>query len=164
MIQGPEEATTLVARLELEYQAIENNWELNRQAWERIRNGGRHELDWSALGYTLHIVYTAMENYFLRISKAFENNLSGESWHRELVEMMQLDIPGTRPALLDNETAKLLGELRAFRHVFRAMYDDRLDPDRMELLQKKAPQMQAMFASAHRDFCAAVAEIGVGGT
>ena len=163
MIRGPEEATALIAQLEKEFQAVEDNWELNREAWERIQNGARHALDWSALGYTLHVVYTAMENYFLRISKTFENNLSGESWHKDLVEMMQLSLPGTRPALLDRETARLVGELRSFRHVFRGMYDDRLDPERMELLQKKAPRIRKVFAAAHRDFCAAVAEIGVSG-
>ena len=89
MILEPEDATALIAQLEKEYQAIEDNWELNRQAWERIQNGAKHVLDWSALGYTLHIVYTAMENYFKRVGKAFENNLSGDSWHKELIEMMQ---------------------------------------------------------------------------
>jgi hypothetical protein len=75
--------------LDKEYRSIGENWELNRQAWERIQNGAKHVLDWSALGYTLHIVYTAMENYFLRISKVFENNLPRESWHKELLERMQ---------------------------------------------------------------------------
>ena len=48
MILEPEDATALIAQLEKEYQVIEDNWELNRQAWERIQNGAKHVLDWSA--------------------------------------------------------------------------------------------------------------------
>ncbi len=48
-----------------EFRAIEENRTLNTEAWERIVHGADHPLDSSALGYTLHAVYTAMENYFL---------------------------------------------------------------------------------------------------
>ncbi len=76
------------------------------------------DLDWAALGYTLHVLYTSMENYFLRISKFFENDLPRDARHKELLERMELEIPGIRPALLDRNTALLLMHGRAFR-VFR---------------------------------------------
>ena len=34
------------------------------------------EFDFSALGYTIHNIYKLMENYFLRITKFFENNIT----------------------------------------------------------------------------------------
>ena len=61
MTLDPEKITSLIAQLGKEYQVIEENWDLNRRAWERIHQGADDILDWSALGYTLHVVYTSME-------------------------------------------------------------------------------------------------------
>lgn len=159
MLQTPEAIAALIAQLEKEYRAVEENWDLNDDAWGRIRNGADHPLDWAALGYTLHAVYTSMENYFLRIAKAFENDLPGESWHRELLDRMQLEIPGVRPALLDRESVRVIDELRAFRHVFRTLYDERLDAERLALLQKRMPSARAAFTRAHDAFVRKVAAI-----
>lgn len=156
MLQSPEAAAALVAHLEKESRAVAENWELNDSAWERIARGADNTLDWAALGYTLHAVYTSMENYFLRIAKAFENDLPSESWHRELLDRMQLEIPGVRPALLDKETVRLIDELRAFRHVFRTLYDERLDAERLALLQSRMPRVREEFARAHETFVAKI--------
>ena len=60
----------------------------NRRATERIEAGANDELDWAALGYTLHNIYCAFENYFLRIAKFFENGLDQRFWHGELLDRM----------------------------------------------------------------------------
>lgn len=148
----PEAVSTLVVQLEKEFRAMEENWQLNTEAWQRIERGADHALDWAALGYTLHAVYTAMENYFLRIAKAFENDLPREAWHREVLDRMQLEIPGVRPALLDRSGVRLIDELRAFRHVFRTLYDDRFDTERLTLLQSRTAEIRAAFATAHIAF------------
>jgi len=152
MTLRPESVTTLVAHLDKEFHAIEENWDLNTQAWKRVKEGADHPLDWAALGYTLHAVYTAMENYFLRVSKFFENDLPNDNWHKELLDRMVLNLPGIRPPLLEENTARLIDELRAFRHVFRNLYDDKLDPDRLTLLQKRVPQIRNGFRKAHEGF------------
>jgi hypothetical protein len=157
----PERAVMLIAQLDKEYRVFEDNCRLNRKAWERIEQGARDELDWAALGYTLHMLYTTMENYFLRISKTFENNLPSDTWHRHLIEAMQLDLPGIRPAFMDSELAEITDELRGFRHVFRSVYENRIDPDRVSLLQKKIPRMQNLFFAAHRSYCKTVSELAV---
>ena len=149
---SPESVSALVTQLEKEFRTVEDNWDLNAEAWGRIQNGADHALDWAALGYTLHAVYTAMENYFLRVCKAFENDLPRDSWHREVLDRMQLDIPGVRPALFDRETTRLIDEFRAFRHVFRTLYDDRLDTERLALLQRRTPAARTAFARAHAVF------------
>lgn len=159
MIRDPEKSALLIAQLENEYTYIEDNFSLNHKAWERILQGSQDELDWAALGYTLHVLYTSMENYFLRISKFFENDLPREAWHKELLERMELEIPGIRPALLDRNTALLLHELRGFRHVFRTLYDERLDTERMELLQKKVPKIWKHFAESHKEFIAEITKL-----
>ncbi len=149
----PEQAVILIAQLNKEFKAFEENCRLNRRAWERIKQGTDDELDWAALGYTLHTLYTTMENYFLRISKTFENHLPSQTWHKQLIEAMQLDLPGIRPAFMDSELASITDELRGFRHVFRSVYENRIDPDRITLLQKKIPRMQELFSAAHRSYC-----------
>jgi hypothetical protein len=149
---NPEEIITLSAQLTEEYSSILENFKLNNEAWGRIQNGALHDLDWAALGYTLHTIYTAMEKYFIRISKAFENSLPPEGWHKELILRMQLDLPGIRPRLLEKDLARGIDELRGFRHIFRSLYDDRLDPDRIRFIQEKIPAISGSFAEAHQLF------------
>jgi len=148
----------LTAQLNKEYSILKENIELNKQAWERIHAGGVHELDWAALGYTLHTIYTTLENYFLRIAKTFENHIEADAWHRNLVEAMQLELPGIRPALLDRKLAELINELRGFRHVFRSIYESRIDPEKISLIQKKIPRLESEFKTAHETFCRSIAD------
>jgi len=86
--------------LEGDVAGMERVLERNRQAWERIEAGAVSPIDWGALGFTLHNLYGFLENYFLRVSKFFENNLDAERRHKSLVGKMALEIPGVRPALL----------------------------------------------------------------
>lgn len=148
----PERTIVLIAQLEKEYRAFEENLVLNARAWQRIEQGADDELDWAALGYTLHTLYTTMENYFLRISKTFENHLPSEAWHRHLIDAMQLDLPGIRPGFMGRELASCADELRGFRHIFRSVYEDRIDPDRTSLLQRRIPRLKELFEAAHRRY------------
>jgi hypothetical protein len=159
MIHDPEKIALLVAQLEKDFFAAHENLQLNEKAWGRIRQGAVDDLDWAALGYTLNVLYTSMENYFRRISKYFENDLPSESWHKELIERMQLELPNIRPALLDRETALLCEELLGFRHIFRTFYDRRLDPERIRLIQKKIPDLFDKFAMAHKHYIEKLADM-----
>ncbi|TVQ19192.1 MAG: antitoxin [Spirochaetaceae bacterium] len=131
----------------------------NARAWKRIEHGATDSLDWAALGYTIHNVYGVMENYCVRVAKFFENGLEGESWHRELLRRMTLDIPTIRPALLTEETCALVDELRSFRHLFRNLYARPLDPDRTRLVQGKVGPATDAFVDAHRGFAAKMQQI-----
>lgn len=128
----------------------------NTRAAERIAAGARDELDYAALAYTIHNLYGLIENYALRIAKTFENHIEGSSWHRDLLERLALDLSPIRPALWDRPTVKLLDELRRFRHVFRNMYADDLDPQRVLLVQERVPQTVSLVRIAHRRFAAAL--------
>lgn len=57
---------------------------------------------------------------------------SGSEWHRELLEQMDLEVPGVRPRLLDDATLSDLDLLRRFRHRVRHAYADPLDWVEME--------------------------------
>ena len=138
----------LRAELKYDTEQIETLFPSNIMATERIKAGAVDYLDYAALGYTIHNLYSLMENGCFRIAKFFENNISDESWHKELLDRMRLNIEGIRPAFLDEETYLLLDDLRAFRHLFRNLYARPIDRDRIMLVQKKIPEAIAGFNQA----------------
>ncbi len=88
--------------------------------------------------------YTCVETAFLRISQFFENNLSRERWHADLLDKMTLAIDGVRAAVIRDETRDILLEILKFRHFSRYYYDMSYDPDRLAYLTKKLTQVRPM--------------------
>lgn len=84
---------TLIEELKGDAEEIERLKERNRRAWKRIESGADDVIDYGALAYTIHTIYGVLENYFLRISKFFENDLPRDSWHKTLVEVLHV-FPG----------------------------------------------------------------------
>ncbi|MDI6792335.1 MAG: antitoxin [bacterium] len=107
---------------------------LLKQKFNRIEPD---EFDWYALGFLMHNIYGAIESYFLRVAKFFENDIDKSQWHKSLLERMKLDIETVRPRVISPEVYKLLDELRGFRHVFRYVYQFELDIERLQMLDKK---------------------------
>jgi hypothetical protein len=141
----------LMAELKLAEAGLGDPVAMNGKAVERIRLGSRDSLDYAALGYTIHNIYGVIENACLRISKFFESGLPSEAWHRELLDRMVLDIPGTRPAFFTRDQSFLIDDLRAFRHVFRNLYGRPLDAGKILALQEKvAPAIEVFRASVLR--------------
>ena len=142
----------LIAELNGDLEALPELLETNKKSMERIGSGATEELDYAALGYTLHNLYNLMENSFLRIAKHFENDIGSEGWHKELLHRMALSIEGIRPQVIDGRTAEQIDELRAFRHVFRNMYRKNLDSEKLLLLQKRLPDIVNAWQTAIGDF------------
>jgi len=86
------------------------------------------------LGEIFCNVYTCMETVFLRISRAFENHLDADRWHKELLRKMRMEIPRVRPPVISQSTYEALDELRRFRHFRRYYYDFEYDWDRLDYL------------------------------
>jgi len=63
--------------------------------------------------------YTAIETALLRLAQEFDNSLSPEKWHTELLDKMLLEKKGIRPRVLSDESHRLLTELMRFRHFKR---------------------------------------------
>ncbi len=146
--------TTLVQELVGDAAEIDRLLARNRTAWQRIRNGADDPIDWGALGYTIYTLYSVLENYFLRVSKAFENNLPGHRWHHALVERMALDIPNLRPAfLVAPGESRDVREILRFRHRFRHPYGEDLDPGKTAAVQEIVVRFFARFPELHRDYC-----------
>ena len=110
------------------------------------------EFDLAGLAYAMQNIYNAFENYMLRIAKFFENDLSNDSWHKELVERMTLEIKDFRPALFNRDFAAQIGELRSFRHFFRNSYFARLDKNKIFRLADKIPGILNEFSDIHRNY------------
>ncbi|MCP3958904.1 MAG: antitoxin [bacterium] len=91
------------------------------------------------VAFRLHALYSAVENIFRNIARAFENTLDDTTgWHTQLLRRMRLDLHPVRPAVIDASTYEALDELRGFRHVFRSVYRLRLDPRRLSIVLETA--------------------------
>ena len=97
------------------------------------------------VAYRLHQLFTAFENIFRNIANVFENQVSQESWHREVLQRMRLDLTPLRPAVIDTETYGKLDELRRFRHFFRNVYDLDLDPLLLQVALRRALELKSLY-------------------
>ncbi|MGA1791494.1 MAG: hypothetical protein ACMUIM_08405 [bacterium] len=142
----------LVSELENDIAILDELMGKYNQVNHKIRHIDPDEFDWASLGYTIHNIYNLLENYFLRVSKFFENDLDHVFWHKELINRMTLEIKDIRPRLFDRKIAYKINELRAFRHIFRYIYQSELDVIKLQDLNKKVPEMIEEFKQCHRLF------------
>ena len=82
---------------------------------------------------------TGVEKALRRIAAWSGSMPKGESWHRELLESMTLDVPTLRPAALTRESAAGLERYLTFRHRFRNLYFWDLDPTQLTPLLEGLP-------------------------
>ena len=142
----------LLSELEADIAVLEDLLDKNRLLTRKIEAIEPDEFDWAALGFTIHNIYNLIENYFLRIAKFFENNITKDAWHRNLIDRMALDIPGFRPALLEKGDLAVFHELRSFRHVFRNIYQGQLNEERLEKVNQSVPETVSLLRTAHTRF------------
>jgi len=107
--------------LEMEYQ-----YALDQAQLAETSNIGAY---WIAAGFGLQGFYTGVEKIFEQIARSVDGSLSRESerWHQELLEQMRIEVPDIRPAVIEDETYRLLRTYLGFRHVLRNNYTHRLD-------------------------------------
>ena len=129
-VQHRQGVLRLISELDQDVELLAELAEQNTRATARIRAGATEDLDYAALGYTIHNLYSLLENYALRIAKTFENEIDDSRWHRDLINRMTLEVATVRPAVWSRELARHVDELRRFRHAFRHVYDSSLDPDK----------------------------------
>jgi hypothetical protein len=122
-------------------------YELVKQKLARITPD---EFDYVALAYTVINLYNLIENYFLRISKTFENNLDPANWHKHLLQRMSLEIEGLRPAFMTAQDYSFFDKLRAFRHIFRHIYQRELDIAKLIDLDQLVPSGIKRFYELHQ--------------
>lgn len=82
--------------------------------------------------------HTALEDLFKQIAKSFENHIEKlDSFQKELLVRMNLDIPKMRPAVISTKSLLLLDKIRSFRHFIRHAYDVELDAKELSDIQQK---------------------------
>ncbi len=108
----------------------------------------------STVGKILHDFYTGLEDIFEKIARETGEGIpNGESWHKELLTAMSLDIESVRRHVINSELASELDEYRRFRHVFRNVYGDELKWDNMKHLADKMPEILKQLEESIREFC-----------
>ncbi len=92
-------------------------------------------------------MYTAIEDMFKQIAKAFENHIDAlSSYHKELLIRVNMDIPKIRPKVISNETLLLLDKVRSFPHFVRHAYDCELDEQELRLIQNRLREQFVLFS------------------
>ena len=151
-----ERLRTLKAELDADMKILEGLEGKYKKAKKKLKRIEPDELDFAGLAYTIVNIYNLMENYFLCVAKGFENAIERDRWHKDLVKRMSLEIEGVRPAFLERRDVPLIDELKAFRHVFRNIYQGELDIGKVKLVDSRMPDAIGAFKSAHRKFAAAL--------
>ena len=106
----------------------------------RFINETPNDLELNGIGKLLQDVYQGAERIFERIVKNIDKQLpQGEDWHRKLLVQVTEPVAGTRPAILQQNTAILLEEYLRFRHRFIKNYGLTLDWSQMKPLVNTAP-------------------------
>ncbi len=84
---------------------------------------------------------------------------SNSSYYTSLLRRMVFAIEGIRPALLSEDSLRVLDELRGFRHMFRHAYSHGLDEERILILLNRIKSSNPMINKDLADFRQAVASI-----
>lgn len=96
----------------------------------------------AVVGKILHDFYTGLETVFEKIARETKEGLpTGEAWHRDLLNVMALDISATRPPVINRSLARELYDYLRFRHLFRNIYGHELSWERMEPLAQNLPSV-----------------------
>ena len=110
------------------------------------RRGGKGMANLESLAYQLHNLYCVFEDLLKMVADFFENRIEERThYQRELFWRMKIPIEGIRPALLSEESYRLLDSLRAFRHVFRRAYSYELDPKKVSLVVEDALKLKGRY-------------------
>lgn len=137
----PAGAVRLRGEMGRELRALERAARRVEEARGRSAAAGAAWIEHTALGKSLDDVYQAAERIFRSIAKAFEGVPEGGGWHTELLANMAAGMPAERPAVLSPATVPPLRELLGFRHTFRNLYSDDLDPARLDTLAASVPAL-----------------------
>jgi Uri superfamily endonuclease len=103
--------------------------------------------------------YTCLETMFFRISQFFENSLSKDRWHADLLKNMRIAVKGERVEVIRDETFSCLDEIRRFRHFNRYYYNLEYDWDRIDFLVTKMRRAQPLVTEDIRCFMTFVGEL-----
>lgn len=133
--------------LDLEYQYTLEQAQLAQQS----------DIDayWIAAGFGLQGFYTGVEKMFEQIARTIDQSLMKQSdrWHQELLDQMQVAVPGIRPPVINQTLREQLKQYLSFRHVVRSNYTHRLDPSLIAETLTSLPECYTNLQQAIDQFC-----------
>lgn len=92
------------------------------------------------IGALLDNFYRGAEKVFEKIVRDIDGSLpQGDDWHKKLLRLVNIEVPGIRPAVIDEPTYRYLGEYLRFRHLQRNIYGYLLEWKRIEPLVENLP-------------------------
>ncbi len=143
----------LVARLNRELAKIQTVVQTAQAQANKAKNTG--DLDYlQAAALSLQNFYLGVEQAFEEIAKQVDESLpQGPSSHRALLEQMALNIPDSRPPVIQPDTCAQLNEYRGFRHVVVHRYGFELDPERIQELVDDLPANCDRLTADIQEFC-----------
>ena len=135
------ELTHLAERLRDNLSEIDTVLQRIVEGWRRfLSSSDDYYLDGVALN--LHGLYSGLERIFELVAEVIDDNKpGGENWHLALLKQMSMEIPKVRPAVISETSFHELNEYRGFRHVVRNVYTLRFDPQKINRLVDKTPEM-----------------------
>ncbi|MEW6685179.1 MAG: hypothetical protein AB1393_03110 [Candidatus Edwardsbacteria bacterium] len=105
-------------------------------------------------GSILHDFYNCCERVFRRIATDINGAVWGisESWYKELLYRMTIEIAGIRPQVISENLAAELDDYLSFRHIFRNIYGFELKGERLDRLVSKFNRVSRSFISEIGEF------------
>lgn len=100
--------------------------------WSKARQMPEEDMYLDGVALNLHGFYSGVERLFELVAQRVDHGLPmSQTWHRDLLWLMTQDIPGLRPAVIGQDSARALDEFRRFRHLVRNVYTMNLVPEKM---------------------------------
>lgn len=125
----------VAARVREEVANVERVVESLVDALEKFAPEPQHVVIVHGVAGLLHDFYTGIEKAFADVSPDLNGLAPGrDTWHRDLLHTMTLELPGVRPRALRPEIEQRLVEYLKFRHVYRNLYSFHLRWDRVREL------------------------------
>ena len=142
----PTEIREVTAELEAELQRLERlQKDIERVFREASKQKAFLDVFYESLALKLHNFYTGCERIFQIIASELNDALpSGYDWHKRLLERMAIQ-QEERPTVISQETARVLEEYLAFRHVVRNIYGYELEPQRIAPLVVRSKKVFEQF-------------------
>lgn len=104
--------------------------------------------------------YLATEKIFKKIAQEIDEELpGGGDWHKKLLRLMTIDLPETRPKVINKELFHQLEEYLRFRHLTRNIYGFQLNLERFDHLIEGLDKVSEKLNSQIIDFLDSMEEI-----
>ena len=138
----PETLVRVSVRIREEVARLDQVMEAMGEALALYDTQGQDVVTTHWVGGLVHDLYTGIEKAFRVVSPDL-NGLSpaSDTWHRDLLHSMTLDLPGFRPPVIRASVESRLLELLKFRHLYRNLYAFRLRWDRVRELATDAASL-----------------------